>query len=154
MIYVTLRPETYHASMQRGALTGYHPKALAVAPPSVDRVIRKRIYFGLRVTRGHVNISDLTKTAQLDFDSLDVLIQVFLRSLKNDIIRCIENISAGNVRNALDLVRALLRSGRIKTQKIINTWREEGSYNIPIHRVSTGHDLRRTIIQSDHRDHR
>jgi len=133
VIYVTLRPETYHASMRRGALTGYHPKAFTIAPPRIDRVIRKRMHFGLRVTRGHVNIQHLTKTAQLDFDSLEVLIRVFLHSLRYDIIRCIENISAGNVRNALDLVRAFFGSGHVDTQKIITTWREEHGYNIPIH---------------------
>jgi len=38
MIYVTLRPDTYHSSARRGALTGYHPKAFTIAPPRVDRV--------------------------------------------------------------------------------------------------------------------
>ena len=101
------------------------------------------MYFGLRVTRGHVNIQHLTKTAQLDFDSLDVLIRVFLRSLRHDIIRCIENISAGNVRHALDLVRAFFGSGHVDTQKIITKWREEGGYNIPIH------EFQRAMIYGD-----
>jgi GTPase SAR1 family protein len=32
VVYLTLRPETYHASMERGALTGYHPKAFTRRP--------------------------------------------------------------------------------------------------------------------------
>ena len=110
VIYVTLRPETYHASVDRGALSGYHPKAFTIAPPRIDRVIKKRLYFGLNVTRGRVSITEFARTAQLDFASL-TSIRSFLRSLRDEMIRCIDNIAAGNVRVALELVRGFFGSG-------------------------------------------
>jgi hypothetical protein len=152
MIYITLRPETYHASMRRGALTGYHPKAFTIAPPRIDRVIRKRLIFALRVTTGHILLDNAMKDAHLDLGSLQILLQVFLRSTtrtehsskkKDDLMRCVENIASGNVRLALELVRGFFGSGHVDTQKIINKVRDEGGYNIPLH------EFQRAIIYGD-----
>ena len=144
VIYLTLRPETYHASMQRGALTGYHPKAFSVAPPRVDRVIKKRLYFGLRVTGGGVSGIDMSSIAQFDVTSLSTLLKVFLRSLRvrDDILRCLENISGGNVRLALELVRGFFGSGHVDTEKILYKV-HEGGYVIPLH------EFQRALIYGD-----
>jgi hypothetical protein len=76
MIYVTLRPETYHASMRRGALTGYHPKAFTIAPPRVDRVIRKRLVFGLRLTSGQIPLGAAVRASHMDLASLEILLRL------------------------------------------------------------------------------
>jgi hypothetical protein len=145
VIYLTLRPETYHASMQRGALTGYHPKAFTVAPPRVDRVIKKRLYFGLRATAGSVPGIDLSSIAQFDVASLSTLMKVFLHSLRarNQILTCLENISSGNVRLALELVRGFFGSGHVDTEKILYKVNYEGGYTIPIH------EFQRALIYGD-----
>ncbi len=151
MIYVTLRPETYHASMRRGALTGYHPKAFTIAPPRVDRVIRKRLIFGLRLTSGQIPLGAPVRASHLDLTSLEILLRVFLRSTnradasprKDDVMRCLENVSSGNVRLALDLVRGFFGSGHVDTQKIITKVKDEGGYFIPLH------EFHRAIIYGD-----
>lgn len=151
MIYVTLRPETYHASIRRGALTGYHPKAFTIAPPRVERVIRKRLVFGLRLTAGKIPLGPAVRAAHMDLVSLEVLLRVFLRSTnridlsprKDDLMRCVENLSSGNVRMALELVRGFFGSGHVDTQKIITKVREEGGYLIPLH------EFHRAIIYGD-----
>ncbi len=155
MIYITLRPETYHASMRRGALTGYHPKAFTIAPPRIDRVIRKRLVFALKVTMGRVLVDNILKTAHLDLSSLEILLRVFLRSTststlntapssrRHDLMRCVENIAAGNVRLALELVRGFFGSGHVDTQKIINKVKDEGGYHIPLH------EFQRAMIYGD-----
>ena len=145
VVYLTLRPETYHASMQRGALTGYHPKAFTVAPPLIDRVIKKRLYFGLRVTNGDVKGVDVNAITEFDVTSLSTLMKVFLHSLRarDQILRCVENISAGNVRLALELVRSFFGSGHVDTEKILYKVRHEGGYTIPIH------EFQRAIMYGD-----
>ena len=151
MIYVTLRPETYHASMRRGALTGYHPKAFTIAPPRVDRVIRKRLIFGLRLTSGQIPLGAAVHGSHMDLASLEILLRVFLRSTtrldasprKDDLMRCVENLSSGNVRLALDLVLGFFGSGHVDTQKIITKVRDEGGYFIPLH------EFHRAIIYGD-----
>jgi hypothetical protein len=148
VIYVTLRPETYHASMRRGALTGYHPKAFTIAPPRIERVIRKRLIFGLRVTSGQIPLGAATRAANMDLSSLELLLKVFLRSTtrsdvssrRDDLMRCVENIAAGNVRLALELVRGFFGSGHVDTQKIIT---KGGGYLIPLH------EFLRAIIYGD-----
>jgi GTPase SAR1 family protein len=151
MIYVTLRPETYHSSMKRGTLTGYHPKAFTIAPPRVDKVIRKRLIFGLRLTSGQIPLGAAVRASHMDLTSLEILLRVFLRSSRwhdaaprrDDLMRCVENLSSGNVRLALDLVRGFFGSGHVDTQKIINKVRDEGGYVIPLH------EFHRAIIYGD-----
>jgi hypothetical protein len=151
MIYMTLRPETYHASMRRGALTGYHPKAFTIAPPRIEKVIKKRLVFGLRVTSGQVPLGSAVRASHMDLASLQMLLRVFLRSAirndtspkKDELMRCIENVSSGNVRLALELVRGFFGSGHVDTQKIIAKVRDDGGYFIPLH------EFHRAIIYGD-----
>ena len=145
MIYVTLRPETYHASTRRGALTGYHPRAFTVAPPRVDRVIQRRLLFGLKVARGKYPSDASLQAATSDIASLITLLEVFLRSIRSrqDVLVCVDNIAAGNVRLALELVKSFFGSGHVDTQKIVNIVQESGRYMIPIH------EFQRAIIYGD-----
>ena len=56
---------------------------------------------------------------------------------------CIDNMSAGNVRLALDLVRQFFGSGHINTQKILDIYHRSGGYRIPLH------EFLRAIIYGD-----
>lgn len=71
--------------------------------------------------------------------------KVFLHTLrmKEDILRCIENVAAGNVRLALELVRSFFGSGHVDTEKILFKVQHEGGYTIPIH------EFQRAIIYGD-----
>lgn len=133
-VFVTLRPETFHRSTRIGALSGYHPKAFTVSPPRIDRVINKRLEFALKLTSGDIPIQSLSGNTTVNLDKLDVMIRVFLHSLGNYSLReFIDNISAGNVRQALDLVRGFFGSGHVDTQKIVNIYTDTGRYNVPLH---------------------
>jgi predicted type IV restriction endonuclease len=145
MIYVTLRPETFHASTRRGALTGYHPKAFTVAPPRIDRVIQRRLLFGLKVAGGKYPPDSSLQAARNEIGSLEILLKVFLRSIRQreDVLTCVDNIAAGNVRMALELVKSFFGSGHVDTQKIVTIVQESGGYTIPVH------EFQRAIIYGD-----
>jgi hypothetical protein len=64
--------------------------------------------------------------------------------MKKDILRCIENVAAGNVRLALELVRSFFGSGHVDTEKILYKVQYEGGYTIPIH------EFQRAIIFGDY----
>ena len=136
-VFVTLRPETFHRSQQMGALSGYHPKAFSVSPPRVDLVLEKRLSFALKLTRGEIPIQALPEGMGVRFSSLDAIICSFLKSLKTnrELSECIDNISGGNIRLALDLVRGFFGSGHVDTQKIVDIQRQEekGGYTVPLH---------------------
>jgi GTPase SAR1 family protein len=144
VVFVALRPETFHRSRTIGALTGYHPKAFTISPPRIDLVLKKRLQFALALTTGKVPISTLRQIG-LNLDKLTTIVRVVLRSLDENqrVIEFIENIAAGNVRLALDLVRAFIGSGHVDTQKILAIEESGGRYDIP------HHEFLRAIIYGD-----
>jgi hypothetical protein len=146
LVFVTLRPETFHVSRRFGSLSGYHAKAFTISPPRVDRVIRKRLEFAVRITSGELPIQQVANLG-LRLDTLDGLMRVFLHSLdaNADLATCLVNISGGNVRLALDLVRQFFGSGHINTEKIYAIYRDQGSYTIPLH------EFLRAVIYGDTR---
>lgn len=144
-VFVALRPETFHHSMKQGALSGYHPKAYTIDPPRIDLVLNKRLEFALKITSGEVKIKRLSEETSIRLEKLDAIIKVFLYSIKfkDDLLQFIDNISSGNVRIALDIVRNFFGSGHVNTEKIINIYNETGNYVIPLH------EFLRAVIYGD-----
>lgn len=136
-VFVTLRPETFYRSQQIGVLSGYHPKAFSVSPPRVDFVLEKRLSFALKLTRGEIPIQVLSEGMGVRLSSLESVICSFLKSLNinRELSECIDNISSGNIRLALDLVRGFFGSGHVNIQKIVDIQRshEKGGYTVPLH---------------------
>lgn len=132
-IFVTLRPETFHKSSKDGALSGYHPKAFTIAPPRIDEVLKKRLNFAKKITRGEIQLSSVNM--KLEFSRLEILINVFLNSLEinRDLLEFLDNISMGNTRLAIDFVKKFFGSGHVDTKKIIDIYDNDGFYLIPIH---------------------
>ena len=150
--FVTIRPETFHRSMRIGALSGYHPKAFTISPPRIDKVIEKRLQFALKITGGKIPLKAISGGMLMKVEKLDSVIRVFLNSLKYKdevLAECIDNISGGNVRLGLDLVRIFLGSGHVNTEKIVKIYERSGKYFIPLH------EFLRAVIYGDaeHYDH-
>jgi GTPase SAR1 family protein len=134
-VFLSLRPETFHRSIKEGALSGYHPKAFTISPPRIDIVLQKRLEFALKLTSGQIQIKSLPVGSLVFLPSLEGIINVFLNSIKNNnsLIEFLENVSGGNVRLALDLVRQFFGSGHVDTKKIVGIYNQQGSYLIPLH---------------------
>lgn len=144
-VFLTLRPETFHLSMKSGGtLSGYHPKAFTVAPPRIDRVIEKRLRFGLRITRGQIPLESHAHL-RVQFTNLDAIITTMLNTLssRREISELIDNMAGGNVRLALDLVQSFFGSGHVNTQKIVEIQRQSSGYLIPLH------EFLRAVIYGD-----
>ena len=136
IVFVCLRPETFHRTKKKeGALSGYHPKAFTIAPPRIDEVINRRLSFAQKITRGEVPLSKLSNTTS--FSKLDVLIQCFIDSLENNrsLFTFFENVSNGNIRKAIELIKKFFGSGHVNTEKIIDILYNKGTYTIPVHEV-------------------
>ncbi|MEH2425950.1 MAG: AAA family ATPase [Nostoc sp.] len=134
-IFVALRPETFHRSKRTGAVSGYHAKAFTISPPRTDRVIEKRLRFGIKLTDGEIPIQSLPQATQVNFTKLSKIIHIFLDSIahKDDLSEFIDNISGGNIRLALDLVKGFFGSGHIDTQTMLSRYEKTGKYYIPLH---------------------
>jgi hypothetical protein len=142
-VFVSLRPETFHASQRRGALSGYHPKAFSIAPPQTDEVIVKRLKYALRIARGEIAIGSYSGFGQLA--NMETIVEVFLHSLDRNVklIECIENIAGGNVRFALNTIKQFFGSGHVNTRKIVDTQRLDPPYTVPLH------EFMRALIYQD-----
>lgn len=134
-VFVALRPETFHRSQREGTLSGYHPKAFTISPPRIDLVLKRRLTFALKLTRGEVPIATLSDGIAVNLPRLGEVLQVFLRSLDRnpDLVEAIDNIASGNVRRALDLVQGFFGSSHVDTQKILDIEAGGGRYVIPLH---------------------
>jgi GTPase SAR1 family protein len=148
-VFVTLRPATFHRSQRHGALSGYHPKAFTVSPPRIDKVLKKRLGFALKITNGNIPIKTLQDDLKINLIKLDVIIRVFLETIeqREELIEFIDNICSGNVRVALDLVKNFFGSGHIDTKKIVEAYKTSGSYWIPIH------EFLRAVIFGDYENY-
>jgi len=148
-VFVALRPETFHRSAKVGALSGYHPKAFTISPPRIDTVIEKRLRFAIKLASGEIPITSLPGNIQANLTNLNGILRVFLDSFERnkELKEFIENISGGNVRLALDLVKGFFGSGHVDTEKIINIYYESGSYYIPLHEFIRG------VIYGDSEDY-
>lgn len=136
IVFVCLRPETFHRTKKiSGALSGYHTKAFTISPPRIDDVILKRLEFAQKITNGEVVLSRLETTTS--FSKLHTLISTFIYSLKNNdqLYKFIENISNGNIRKAVELIKKYFGSGHVDTEKILRISEEQGFYTIPVHEI-------------------
>ncbi len=144
-VFVALRPETFYRSMRSGTLSGYHPKAFTISPPRIDEVLKRRLGFALRLTSGGIPIRGLSEGTTIHLESLDAIIRVFLITIdwSDEIIELIDNISGGNVRLALDLVKGFFGSGHVDTEKIVRIYNESHRYYVPMH------EFLRAVIYGD-----
>ncbi|MGD9633396.1 MAG: hypothetical protein AB7I57_01440 [Pirellulales bacterium] len=133
LVYVPLRPETFHRSVEHGALSGYHPKAFTVSPPRVDRVLEKRLQYALEIAD---KLAQSKPNEKGTVEGLKTIIKSFLKTIHHtdEVIECVDNISGGNIRLALTLVKQFFGSGHVNTQKIVEAVKENGFlYEVPLH---------------------
>jgi len=133
-VFISIRPETFYRSRVSGTLSGYHARAFTVSPPRVDKVVVKRLNYGISlIERGaHLGLGeDISVKSEKLKDYLRILVYSFEKN--KDLMAFLDNMCGGNIRLALDFVKAFIGSGHVDTDKILNTFRQTGSYTIPLH---------------------
>lgn len=131
--FVSLRPETFALSRARGALAAYQPRVFTIEPPRIDLVIKKRLEFALAqlIDSGKLPGLDGITLASKNLESyLRMLIRAF--DTQTDIIEFIDNMCAGNVREALKYVASFVGSGHVDSAKILSI-ESRGTYLLPLH---------------------
>lgn len=138
-VYVSIRPETFYKSKTSGTLSAYHAKAFTISPPRIDRVIQKRLAYAIRV----LNSGQVPGLEGIGANL--VTISIYLNTLnrsfaKNEeLIEFVDNISGGNVRLALDLIKTFVGSGHVNTTKITQI----RGYIVPLH------EFMRAVVHGD-----
>lgn len=128
-VYISIRPETFYKSKISGTMSAYHSRAFTIAPPRLEEVIHRRFEYAIRLLKsGRVpGVQSISANLQTIVRYLEVM----LRSFKKDdsLVEFIDNLSGGNVRLALDLIRTFIGSGHVDATKIVYT----KGYKVPLH---------------------
>jgi len=144
-VFISIRPETFYKSRSSGALDAYHPRAFTISPPRVDQVVQKRLVYGINLLERGMQLGfgdTITVKTETLRNYLNILIYSFDKN--RYLIEFLDNMCGGNIRLALDFVRAFIGSGHVDTGKILNKYEETGSYLVPLH------EFLRAIIYGDH----
>lgn len=151
-VFVSLRPSTFFTSKRRGSLSAYPPRVFAISPPRIDVVLKRRIAFALAQLERTGGLAALPDYVELNWPSGIEDLASYLRVLLNSfdvnqpLVAMLDNLSGGNVRQALGFVRTFVGSGNVDTEKIL-----ERSMTVPNYTVKV-HQFLRAILLGDHQD--
>jgi hypothetical protein len=145
-VFLSLRPDTFFRSRNKGSLTAYQPRVFTIAPPAIGKVIDKRLVFCLDLIDDE---SERAKVMPVALDhqatTLAKYLKVLMRSFRRqtELVEFVENLSGGNVRSALTFVNTFVGSGHVDTRKIMDIAEKSGTYAIALH------EFVRAIIYGD-----
>jgi len=144
-VFISIRPETFYRSRLSGTLKAYHQRAFTISPPRVDEVIVKRMKYGIGLLKTGIQLGS-NENVLIKAESLSDYLGALIYSFENmrELNEFLDNMCGGNIRLALDFVRAFIGSGHVDTEKILNIYREQGFYNVPLH------EFLRAVTYGDH----
>lgn len=139
LVFLSLRPHTFHTSKRSGTISAYPPKVFVISPPKLEDVIEKRLSFALKIAEGRLSVSKI-QDLSMHVESLAILIKVLQHSLRvnRELYEFIVNVSSGNVRVAIELVSKFLGNPNVESEHIVKIASESGSYLIPLHEFAKG----------------
>jgi GTPase SAR1 family protein len=134
LVLISLRPQTYYISKSSGSISAYPQRVMTIAPPRVDLVLQKRLKFSLDLAEGRLPLDKL-QGISIKLDAIALFLKALLSSLRTnkDISELLSNITGGNIREALELIKGFIGSANVDSEKIIEIMRKDGHYTIPLH---------------------
>lgn len=134
IVFIAVRPQTFHQSKRAGAMSAYPPKVFTISPPRPELLIQKRLVFALDMAEGRLPIERL-HGLRLNLHGLALFLKALLSSLQKnkEILELLSNITGGNMRAAVELITRFISTPNVDSDKIIQIMRESGRYDIPLH---------------------
>lgn len=139
LVFLSLRPQTFHNSKRSGTISAYPPKVFVIPPPKLEDAIEKRLTFAHKIADGRLSVTKV-KDLSMHIESLAILIRALQNSLhKNkELYEFIVNVSAGNVRVAIELISKFIGNPNVESERIVQILTEGGGYIIPLHEFAKG----------------
>lgn len=139
LVFLSLRPQTFHSSKRSGTISAYPPKVFVIPPPKLEDAIEKRLAFSLKIAEGRLPVAKI-KNLSMHVESLAILIRVLQRSLatNRELYEFIVNVSSGNVRVAIELISKFIGNPNVESERIVKIFTETGYYLLPLHEFSKG----------------
>ncbi|WP_027469226.1 hypothetical protein [Deefgea rivuli] len=137
IVFLSVRPNTFHQSKRTGALSAYPNKVFYIMPPRPEQVLEKRLIFALNIAEGRLPIESISSVS-LNLESIAIFLKALLHSLRKNpaVAEFLSNITGGNVRSMLDFVTKFTGSPNVDSDKIIEIYSRVGEYIIPVHEFS------------------
>jgi hypothetical protein len=131
-VFLSLRPDTFTHSKSNGTIAAYQPRIFTISPPRIDRVLEKRLSWGLSVMRNTGRLPGFPETMTIDSIRLEQYVEMLLKSLTDytELTEFIDNMSNGNIRKALDYVSIFIGSPHVDTKKIFDHIDHDGGYSL------------------------
>jgi GTPase SAR1 family protein len=138
LVLISIRPRTYFSSKAAGSISAYPQRLLTISPPRIDLVLQKRLQFSLDLAEGRQPL-DRLEGITIRLDSIATFLKALIHSLKSnkDLSELLSNITGGNIREALELIKGFIGSANVDSSKIISIMEDGDSrYVIPLHEFS------------------
>jgi len=137
IVFLAVRPNTFHQSKRSGSLSAYPNKVFYIMPPRPELVLERRLIFALNMAEGRMQIDALSGVS-LNLSDIALFFKALLFSLRKNpqVSEFLSNITGGNVRSMIDFVTKFIGSPNVDSDKIIKIMKEAGEYVIPLHEFS------------------
>ncbi|MEZ8061034.1 P-loop NTPase fold protein [Vibrio splendidus] len=138
IVFVSVRPKTFFRSKKSGALSAYPNKIFTIKPPRIENVIKKRLLYATKVAKGTISNEEFHNFL-VRSDNLVTFLKSLVHSLdeNKDLAELITNITGGNVRLAIEIVKGFIGSSNVDVDKIIaDTEANDDPYFIKLHEFS------------------
>jgi hypothetical protein len=134
-VFMSLRPDTFYKSRKTGSLTAYQPRVFTVEPPRVDQVISKRLAFAKKQLESTGRLESFPRDLTINSESLLVYLDVLIEAFRSNepLKELVDNLSSGNVRQALDFISTFVGSGYVSTARILEAHKTGAPFILPIH---------------------
>ena len=128
LVFLCLRPATFHTSSEAGVLDSVAPKLISITNARADFVLVRRLKFAKRYMTDSMHPSNSIGNVST---FLDCLIESFRQ--KPQLVAVFESVANGNTRDLIKYVYNFLTSLHLDTTLILNKYRGDASYRVPVH---------------------
>lgn len=137
VVFLAVRPNTFHESKRSGSLSAYPNKIFYIMPPRPEQVLERRIVFALNMAEGRLPIESISSVS-LNLTEISLFFKALLLALRKNpqVSEFLSNITGGNVRSMIDFVTKFIGSPNVDSDKIIGHMKEGDGYIIPVHEFS------------------
>jgi hypothetical protein len=155
---LTLREESFFRSTQSGVLDAYHIPKFHIESPNFEELIRARIDYAIEFLEqgGGGKIAPISSLQEWivvkDFFAIMKYSIRESRRVGRDILRFINDVSGGNMREALRFINSFMTSGNTDIEEMIGIESnlpsgspEYAHYQIPLHHII------KSIVLEDHK---
>jgi hypothetical protein len=138
VVVVALREESYHSASTKKAFTAYNTNPFHIASPPFLKLISLRLKYCRELLNLPEDDAVIKLGTGLSFNKEDVknflnIIEYSIFTHNKNIIRFIESLSFGNMREALDMFATFVYSGSTNVDKMLRIYDREGRYFVAFH---------------------